>query len=320
MWWSPPRRPWRGRAAPSCASTGSTPRPWQASSGAPSLPPGSARRCSRSISSPRCRPPSTAPSPRARTSARSSASCSFYARACLDRGVTPLIENVPPVLRMRTRRRLPLAGRRPLARPARVAPARPGARLHARHVARRAVPQLRRRPIRRCSASSPPTTSSSSATSRSSGPPPRWRTSPTPTACSARACHTAAASLRSSTRWCGGSASSCPTSSPRSTSPTPRARRLMKAGYREVERALAAAGGRPRRAAAAPPAQGRLRLAGGARPPRPGARRARAAGAVRRPARADHGRRRLDRPRHSPRCSSASGRRRSRCSTPTRRH
>jgi nucleoside-diphosphate-sugar epimerase/sugar phosphate isomerase/epimerase len=26
----------------------------------------------------------------------------FYARACLDRGVTPLIENVPPVLRMRT--------------------------------------------------------------------------------------------------------------------------------------------------------------------------------------------------------------------------
>ena len=39
----------------------------------------------------------------------------YYADACVARGVTPLIENVPPILRMRTGGGLPLAARRALA-------------------------------------------------------------------------------------------------------------------------------------------------------------------------------------------------------------
>src|SRR6185312_16204591 len=62
----------------------------------------------------------------------------------------------------------------------------------------------------------------------------------------------------------------------------------MKAGYRELERVFAR---RPCGAAAAAPAQGELRLAARAAAARPGAVGARAAGAVRRPAGADHRRR-----------------------------
>ena len=61
-------------------------------------------------------------------------------------------------------------------------------------------------------------------------------------------------------------------------------------------RARAGGAGAPAPRAPAPADPGRpVRLAGGARPARPGARGARAAGALRRPAGADHGRRRLDR-------------------------
>ena len=114
------------------------------SSAAPSSPPRSARRCSRSTSSSR----STRRSYRAgapSTRRRSSASCASTREACVERGVTPLIENVPPVLRMRTGGVFLSPDRRPLARPARLARARPGARLHARHLPRRAVPLVRRR-------------------------------------------------------------------------------------------------------------------------------------------------------------------------------
>ena len=69
----------------------------------------------------------------------------FYAETCLARGVTPLIENVPPVLRMRTGGVFlsPVGGHwRDLLALAR---ARAGAALHARHLARRALPLVRGR-------------------------------------------------------------------------------------------------------------------------------------------------------------------------------
>ena len=67
----------------------------------------------------------------------------FFAGACTAEGVTPLIENVPPVLRMRTGGVYlsPIGGHwRDLLALAR---ARAGARLHDRHLARGAVPLLR---------------------------------------------------------------------------------------------------------------------------------------------------------------------------------
>ena len=82
------RRPARRRGA----SGGS--RPARASR------PASARACSRSTCSCRSRRRRTARTGGS-TTPRSSASSRFYASACAAAGVTPLIENVPPVLRMR---------------------------------------------------------------------------------------------------------------------------------------------------------------------------------------------------------------------------
>ena len=131
---------------------------------------------------------------RPRRGARSSAFLRFFADACLDRGVMPLIENVPPVLRMRTGGVFLSPVGRPLARPARVARARARAGLHARHLARGAVPQLRGRLPVAVRARLRRGAGARRATWRSSGPRARSRTSPTRTGCSARACRTAAAS------------------------------------------------------------------------------------------------------------------------------
>ena len=290
-----------------------------ASSAAPSSPPGSARRCSRSTSSPRCRRPSTAPTPTARTSARSSASCASTRDACLDRGVTPLIENVPPVLRMRTG----------------------GVYLSPVGGHWRDLLEWRARGSRSSASRSTPRTPRCSATSRQAypslfgldsddeleleryveelGPATRGRARlgrPRPARRGPPLRQRRAGGARP-----GGAADRRARALHRGRDQRARPGALagMKAGYREVERALALPPAGP---AARPPR--RLRKdtfdwQRGARPPRPGARRARAAGAVRRPARADHGRRRLDRRARSPRCSSASARRRSRCSTATRR-
>ena len=101
-WSSPPRPPWPGRAARSSASTGSTTRRARgiersaefaagdrlAGADHPPVRPASARRSS---------------AHRRRSTRRAvERFLRFYADACLARGVTPLIENVPPVLRMRT--------------------------------------------------------------------------------------------------------------------------------------------------------------------------------------------------------------------------
>ena len=113
---------------------------------------------------------STARGRPASTSAAVEAFLRFYADACLARGVTPLIENVPPVLRMRTGGVFlsPVGGhwRDLLAWRERD----PGAPLHVRHLARGALPQLRRRLPVAVRARRPTTSSSSSATSRSSAP------------------------------------------------------------------------------------------------------------------------------------------------------
>ena len=214
--------PVAGRAARSCASTGSTTRRGAASSAARASRPTSARPCSPSTCSRRMTPDE------------------FRAAQPARRGA---IERVPALLRRRVprprrhaadrerpadpahahRRRLPLARRRALARPPRVARARARAGLHLRHLPRRALPHfVAGYPSLFGLASDE--SSSSSATSRSWGRRPRSHTSPTRTACSARACPTAPASS-TSTPSCAGSASSCPTSSRRSTSPTRRARR-----------------------------------------------------------------------------------------------
>ena len=148
----------------------------------------------------------------------------FYALTCLDRGVTPLIENVPPVLRMRVGGLFlsQVGGHwRDLRRwHARV----PGASLHVRHVARRALPDvrdrvriaLRRRGRRGARARDLRGGARAGARdgARLGRPRPARR----------RACRSAAASS-SSTRSCGASARSASSSSRRSTSPTRRARR-----------------------------------------------------------------------------------------------
>ena len=143
---------------------------------------------------------------------------------CLDRGITPLIENVPPVLRMRVGGVFLSADRRPLARPAPLARARPRAALHAStRRTRRSSATSPRRTAR--SSGSPPTRSSASRpTSRSSGPRSRSRTSRTRTACSARGFRSARGELDLAPVIAAGSASSARSSSRRSTSPTRRAR------------------------------------------------------------------------------------------------
>ena len=184
----------------------------------------------------------------------------FYADACASRGRHAADRERPADPAHAHGRRLPLAGRRPLARPARMARARARARLHLRHLARRAVPLLRGRVPVALRARLRRGARARALRRGARARPPRSRTSPTRTACSARACPTAPASS-TSTPSCAGSASSSPSSSRRSTSPTRRARVDMKAGYRAIERALARA--RRRRARAAAPAPGRgLRLAG----------------------------------------------------------
>ena len=92
----------------------------------------------------------------------------------------------------------------------------------------------------------------------------------------------------------------------------------MKAGYRAIERALAEPG-RPATPARAPPPGRGLRLAARHRAARSRPVRARAAGALRRPARAHHRRRRVDRRTCSRPSSPGSGRSTSRCWTATRR-
>ena len=92
------------------------------------------------------------------------------------------------------RRRLPHPDRGPLARPARVARRGSRARLHARHLPRRAVPARSRAPTRRCSGWRARTGWSSGATSRSSGRASEVAHVSDAAGCSARACPTAAAS------------------------------------------------------------------------------------------------------------------------------
>ena len=152
-------------------------------------------------------------------------------------GSTPLIENVPPVLRMRTGGVFLHADRRALARPALVAGAGPVARLHARHLPRRAVPHVRRRVPVALGPGGRGGPGARAATSRSSGRRARSRTSPTRRACSARGSPTTRASS-TSTRSSRASASCSRTSSPRSTSPTTAVSPSMKAGYGRVARAL----------------------------------------------------------------------------------
>ena len=180
-------------------------------------------------------------------SRRSSASTP---RRALERGVTPLIENVPPVLRMRTggvflspigghwrdllhwRERVPALGftlTRPTPRssaPSRRLPVIVGLASDDELDLARYVEEL--------------------------GPHAEVRTSPTRTACSARACPTGAASW-TSTRSSAALASWCRTSSRRSPEPNHRRSEDMKAGYRAIERALAKSTARPRRAVPAVP-------------------------------------------------------------------
>ena len=214
------------------------------------------------------------------------------------------------------RRRVPVARRRPLARPARLARARPGAPLHVRHVARRAVPQLRRR-LRlavRAHVGGRSRPGPLRGGARAGG---RGRTRlGCATACSARACRTARASS-TSTRSCARLAATVPYLVAEINEPDPARSPDMKAAYRAIERALSSPCLAPERKAA-PPAARRLRLADRPAAARPGAGAARAPGALRRPARARHRRRRLDRHRahHVPRSASVPSA--SRCSTPTR--
>ena len=186
-----------------------------------------------------------------------------------------------------------------------------------RHLARGALPQLRGRVPARSSGSPPTRSSASSATSRSSARRSRSRTSPTPTACSARAFRTAAGELdldpvvRRLGELCPlrrrGDQRARPGALARHEGRLPAARaRVQRADHRRAGPAAAA------------PAAGEPRLGDRARAPRSGAVPARAAGALRRAAHPPHRRRRLDRARahHLPRRASArSG---SRSSTPTR--
>ncbi len=91
-----------GRAARSCAWTGSTTRRAGASRRQRAL---RGRHRLARADDPPVRPDDARGVPRARSSStppRSSAFLRFYAEACIARASTPLIENVPPVLRMRT--------------------------------------------------------------------------------------------------------------------------------------------------------------------------------------------------------------------------
>ena len=224
-------------------------------------------------------------------------SCASTPTPAPARGVTPLIENVPAGAAHAHRRRLPLAGRRPLARPARLARARARARLHARHLARGAVPLLRRRLPDRCSGSPPTTGSSSSATSRSSGPAPRSRTSPTPHGLLGEGLAVRQPASSTSTRSCARLGELVPLHRRRDQRARPRALAGHEGGLPRDRARARGAGAEARlrrgRAPAARPTTFDWQAVLGRRDPVPVG--ARAAGALRRPARADHRRRRLDR-------------------------
>ena len=145
-----------------------------------------------------------------------------FADACPERGVTPLIENVPPVLRMRT------GG---------VFVSRMGGHWADLVVWRERVPELgftldtSHAALFRSFVAAYPSPFGLVSTEgleleryvEELGPARRSPTSPTRRESSARGSHTARASW-TWTRWSPGSGSSSPTSSPRSTSPTTRRR------------------------------------------------------------------------------------------------
>ena len=192
------------------------------------------------------------------------------------------------------RRRLPLPDRRPLARPAPLARARPGAALHVRHVARGALPQLRHR-VRlalrgRLRRGARARDLRRGARRRRS----RWRTSRTRTGCSAKACRSASGELDLDpvVRRLG---ELCKFVVAEINEPDPARSPDMKAALPLLERVAQRARHRSAAPAAAPAAAGEPRLGHGARAPRPGSRAARAAGALRRTPRPDHRRRRVDR-------------------------
>ena len=191
------------------------------------------------------------------------------------------------------RRRVPDAGRRPLARPRRVVRADPGLR----------TPSTP--PTRRCSSTSPPRTRrcSGSPTTATWGSSAGCGSSGLIDVAHVSDAHgllgeglpygTGELDLDPVVRALG---ETVPYIVAEINEPDPAHSGDMKAGYRAVERALA----RPRPitgapAALEPAAGGPVRLAAGGRPPRSRALGAGAAGALRRPARADHGRGRLDR-------------------------
>ena len=185
--------------------------------------------------------PTTAPTPGS-TTRRSRSSCGFYAHACHSRGRHAADRERPAGAADAHGRRLPLAGRRPLARPAAVVRPDRGP------AARRSTPRTPRC-SRNFAAAYPSLFGLASDDeldlpryAEELGAAQRRRARlRRRTGCSARGCPTAAASW-TWTRWSAGSGSRSRTSWPRSTSPTPRARGDMKAGYRAIERALARAG------------------------------------------------------------------------------
>ena len=175
---------------------------------------------------------------------------------------------------------LPVADRWPLARPAAVARAGSRAGVHDRRLARGAVPLLRRcvpDPVR---ARTPRDDLELERFVEELGPGcggrPRLRRTRPARRGSPLRCRASSISIRSSAV----SASSCRSSSPRSTSPTAPRSREMKAGtVRSSERC--ARRGRAAASDASPPGERGVRLAGRARAPRPDPVAARAAGDAR---------------------------------------
>ena len=239
-------------------STASTTRRAAASSAAPSSRPPSARPCSRCTSSCRRRRTSSA---RAARRGAVEEFLGFYAETCLDARRHAADRERAAGAADAHRRRLPVAHRRPLARSPALARARPGAALHARHLARRALPLLRGRvsdPVRarvRRGARSRPLRRGARPTRRGRARLGRARPARRGPA------------LRRAASWISipssaGSASSCRTSSPRSPSRTT-SRSDGHEGRLPRDRARVVRA-RPRRCARAVPprARRRLRLAG----------------------------------------------------------
>ena len=194
------------------------------------------------------------------TRTRSSAFLRFYAEACLARGVTPLIENVPPVLRMRTGGVFlsPVGGHwRDLLALAR---ARPRARLHARHLARGAVPLVRAPPTRSLFGLASDDELDLERYVEELGPRGRGRARLRRARPARRGPPVRRRRARPRPGRARGSASSSRTSSPRSTSPTPRARRHE--GRLPRDRARARAAGASRRTAPRAAAPGRTTSTG----------------------------------------------------------